>query len=320
MGKRTLSYVSVKVVNDRTDLVFIRDIERALARAGMQRRNNQPFTAYVQLARLLGRTGFIKNLAQLGNAYVVPAGQVSEHRFFPVGYLHETIPYFFDSWERLFPRIERHLKALRCKVAFFSARQSAQYFNSRIPGLECFWLPEACDPRDYNPGVPLAERSIDVLELGRRLESLHQQIAQPLAESKRVHRFAKRPGQMIFPRFVDLVSGFAQTRLSVCFPGSVTHKDWAGNIETVTYRYFESMASKCIVYGSCPGELRDLFGYDPVINADLQNPYSQIDDILRQIDSYQELVDRNYQRLLEVGTWDSRTKAMLEILKARGYS
>ena len=34
---------------------------------------------------------------------------------------------------------------------------------------------------------------------------------------------------------------------------------------------------------------------------------------------YQPMVDRNYQRLLEVGTWDVRVKEMLATLKTLGY-
>ena len=66
----------------------------------------------------------------------------------------------------------------------------------------------------------------------------------------------------------DLVAGLANSRVSICFPQSITNPERCGKVETVTLRYFESMASKCLIVGKCPLELRDLFGYNPVIEVD----------------------------------------------------
>jgi spore maturation protein CgeB len=255
----------------------------------------------------------------MGRPFVVPVMQVTESRFFPVSYFHETIPYCFDCWDRLWPRFQRCFERNRCRIAFFSARQSADHFRTVLPQMECHWLPEACDPKDYSPHIPLAQRDIDVLELGRRYEDVHQKIVGPLAAAGRVHLYRKTTG-MIFPTFKELADGFARTKISVCFPGSMTHKQWAGNVETVTYRYFESMASKCIIYGHCPAELKDLFGYDPTVAADFDRPMEQIQNILANVDAYQPMVDRNYQRLLEVGTWDVRIREMTDILRRHGMS
>jgi hypothetical protein len=140
-----------------------------------------------------------------------------------------------------------------------------------------------------------------------------------LQSARRVHRYQQDSTTIIFPAFAELIGGFAQSRISVCFPGSMTNKEWAGNVETVTYRYFESIASKCVLYGHCPAELKDLFGYDPVVAADLDRPFEQIEHILNNLPEYHQLVDRNYQRLLEVGTWDARIKQMLDVLEPMGY-
>ena len=94
----------------------------------------------------------------------------------------------------------------------------------------------------------------------------------------------------------------------------MTHPERSGDVETVTYRYFESMASGCLIWGKCPQELFDLFGYNPVIEADEHDPYGQLDEILQNLGKYQELVGRNYQRLMEVGTWKVRAASMIETI------
>jgi len=79
----------------------------------------------------------------------------------------------------------------------------------------------------------------------------------------------------------------------------------------VTHRYFESIASKCLILGHAPKELIDLFGYNPVIEVAWGSEFEQIRSLLNNIATYQEFVERNYERLLEVGTWESRIAMIL---------
>jgi hypothetical protein len=76
----------------------------------------------------------------------------------------------------------------------------------------------------------------------------------------------------------------------------------------------ESIASKCVVVGKCPSELVKLFGYNPVIEIVAGTELNQVNAILSQIAKYQALVERNYTRLLETGTWESRFQTILEYM------
>ena len=318
MASPNLGYVSVKVVKDRVFQVFLRDVERALERAGLSRFCNQPNGTFVFIAKVLAKAGLVRNVAKSGRKYIVPVMDVHEQRYFPISYLHEVIPYCFDCWERRYPLWLKSFRRQRVRIAFFSARQSAEYFQRVMPDMQSIWLPEACDPAEYDPGTPLAERGTDVLELGRRHNALHDAITPALAAAGRVHLYEKEKGQLIFPSRRAMLDGLADAKISVCFPGSMTHKDWAGDVETVTWRYFESMASKCLIVGHCPAELKALFGYDPTIPIEMRRPAGQIEDLLSNIASYQDFVDNNYQYLTKFGTWDSRVRQMVEILKERG--
>jgi hypothetical protein len=197
----------------------------------------------------------------------------AEYRLFPFSYSKEVVVYGFDCWPAKYARWEAFFRRNRLKLAFFSARRSAEYFENRIPAMKSVWLPEAVDPEAYISSRGLEERSIDVLELGRRNEVFHQTISQHLEKSRRVHLYEKEKGQIIFPTREALVKGLSDCKISVCFPSSMTHPERSGNVETVTYRYFESMASGCVILGKCPQELLDLFEYNPVIEADQHDPY-----------------------------------------------
>jgi hypothetical protein len=270
-------------------------------------------------SRVLARLGLVRPIARLSRtAYLVPAGQASEARFCPVTYFHPVIPWVFDAWPSTWQRIERILRRQRVRLAFFTARQATDHFRQAL-GIETVWMPEACDATVFDPTKPLAERPTDVLELGRKYDRYHDAITPKLAELGRTHLYERIKGQLIFPTEQALRDGFANAKISICFPSSITHPARSGDMETVTLRYFESMAAKCLIVGQCPAELRDIMGYDPVVPADMNDPAGQIEQILDRIADYQERVDRNYAHVLKTGVWDVRLRQLLGELEARGY-
>ena len=244
----------------------------------------------------------------------------AEYRLFPFSYGREMVVYCFDCWPAKYAKWEVFLRRNRLRLAFFSARRSAEYFSQRIIGMTSVWLPEAVDPEAYLNSKSLQERSIDVLELGRKYDTFHQAITKGLKESHRVHLYEFERGKIIFPTREALVNGLGDSTISVCFPSSMTHPERSGDVETVTYRYFEAIASGCLILGECPQELLDLFGYNPVIEVDVHDPYGQLDEILQNLTEYQELVDRNYRRLMEVGTWKVRAASMLRDINKYGFT
>ena len=124
-------------------------------------------------------------------------------------------------------------------------------------------------------------------------------------------------GQVVFPSLDALVAGLGDTKLSIVFPSSMTHPGRSGHVETVTHKYFESMASRCVLVGHCPDELHDLFGYNPVIEVDWSDPAGHVRTILENLDAHVDLVERNFSRLLDVGTWDTRVQTLVAIFRNR---
>jgi hypothetical protein len=239
----------------------------------------------------------------------------SESKILPFAYWTEIIPYCFDCWEPDYDAWQAFFLRHRIRLAFFSARQSAQHFARLIPSMTCVWTPEATDPTQYRPLRKLADRDIDVLELGRKHDGFHSRIAQHMIANNKVHLFEKVKGKVLFDDRLSLANGMGESKISVCFPCSQTHVERSGSTETVTHRYFESIASKSILFGHCPSELADLFGYNPVIEAEAGRETEQIESILSQLDSLQNLVERNYERLLQVGTWQSRVPGIVKAIE-----
>jgi hypothetical protein len=315
---KKLAYLEAPRMGDTTDYP-IQAMEKKMRAQGVPSVRPQPHRSFTFTGRVLSKMSLVRNVMRAGRAYIVPMMHCSEYRLFPKSYFHECIPYTMDVWPPSWPRFEAFVRRNRIRTWFITARQSAQRFQEIFPNVKCLWLPEAIDPGEYRSDIPLEKRTIHVLELGRKWDAYHAKIEQPLADKSRVHLYEKVKGKLIFGTRQEMIDGFVNSVVSVCFPQALTHPERAGNIETVTLRYFETIACKCVPVGRCPQELIDLFGFNPMIEADVENAASQIEEILANPGKYQLLVDRNFQRLTQVGTWDARVRDMLEKLKTLGY-
>jgi hypothetical protein len=271
------------------------------------------------LSRFAKKLGLIRNFhSSTKNVYIVLLmGVGNQYRMFPRCYFNKIIPYCFDCWPDSWSSWQTLFDRNSTSVAFFSSKQVRDRFALLNPEMRCIWLPEATDPNEYISNILLKDREIDVLEMGRKHKSYHLNIQDSLLKLEKTHLYEKKEGQIIFDTREELIRGLSNSKISICFPASITHPSKAKNIETVTHRYFESIAAKCLILGHCPNELKDIFGYNPVIDAQLESASNQVINILSNIESYQEIVDKNYSRLLEVGTWNQRIET---INREIGYS
>ena len=290
-------------------------IELAMEQAGIRSLSNRQSKVMVLVSRAISKLRIMRNISSssVGPVFISFMG-LSENKVIPISLWNEIIPYCFDCWPAQYRCWLSFFRRHRVRLAFFSARQSAKYFAGALPGMRCEWLPEACDPTVYRASKSWSQRDIDVLELGRKSDRFHERIREPLAARNRSHLFEQVKGRIIFPDRDGLIDGFSRTKISICFPCSKTHPERSGTVETVTLRYFESMASKCMLLGHAPQELTDLFGYNPVIEVREGLEYEQIESLLENANPYLDLVESNYRRLLEVGTWEHRVKQVLNTI------
>ena len=82
------------------------------------------------------------------------------------------ILYLFDAWPEKYDQIERIVKHLKLNVLFVSSSQAAIQLQKRFSETQVCFCPEACKVEEYE-FKPLADRTIDVLQLGRRYDVLH---------------------------------------------------------------------------------------------------------------------------------------------------
>jgi glycosyltransferase involved in cell wall biosynthesis len=255
---------------------------------------------------VLGVTG---NLQRLETYFIVLMGP----RF------NNCLPYFalsaskhiylFDAWPSSYDQIVKFTTRFRVRNLFVSSRQSALQLDKMSSSTHIHWIPEGVDPTRYQH-KPFNQRRVDVLQLGRKWDSYHERIHKPIESAGYVYLFEKVKGQLVFPSRYEFINGLSDTKISICFPSNITHPARAGGVSTLTTRYLQSMASKCLVVGKAPPELNDLFGYSPIIEADLEDPAGQLKAILSQFEQYTDLIESNYEAVCQNHTWEQRWQEM----------
>ena len=235
--------------------------------------------------------------------------------FYPYVLRHPLVTFSFDLWPETWDKWQKVFELNRPRIAFISARLPMSEMQKRVPGVDFRWLPEAVDPEGFDASMPLYQRPVDVYEIGRAHRLCHQNLKEGLAAAGVRHVYPQSSATGVIP-YAEVVRGYAKSKIVICFPRSITHPEKAGRVETTTFRYFECMASKALMIGHCPSELKDIFGFNPVIEADLKNPAEQIlNEILPRIGEYQTFVDRNHAALCSTWTVHHQARVVHSALK-----
>ena len=229
---------------------------------------------------------------------------------FPDYARYEVVPMFWDCWPRYFEMTCEWLRKHRVRTAIFSSRMTAERMHKRFPDMEIIWCPEAVDGDVYQKGKLLKDRTIDLLEFGRSNEKVLQAGALSLN-----HVCTKQNGKFIYTN-EQLYQAMGDAKVTIALPRSMTQPEMAGDIETLTQRYWECMFSRMVMVGHAPQELVDFIGYNPVIELREEiSAEALIRDVLEHIDDYQELVDKNRETAERFGSWDVRMKWLMEKLR-----
>lgn len=228
---------------------------------------------------------------------------------------YEVVPMIWDCWPYLFEKVSDFLSANNVKTAVFTSSMTAELMRKRFPEMNILSVPEGIGISPYSEGKPLRERSIDLVEFGR---SNSKVLSKGFSGQNIVHKYSKN-GEWVFPTNKELYEGLADSKASLTFPRCDTHPETAGNIETLTQRYWECMLSRVVMVGRAPFELVNLIGYNPVLEVEGRSAEDIVLDVAKHPEAYQDLVDRNRDAALKYAGWNNRMKTIMDFLKNCGY-
>ena len=244
----------------------------------------------------------------------ISMGASGVSRSFPHMFLSDNnILYLFDAWPEKFDIIKQIVKAYNISILFISSKDAAERLQAFIPGISVFWCPEGVRNKTYQASdYPM--KNIDVLQLGRKYDMWHERVVDEFQQKGIRYLYEKVKGEVIFKTRDEFIDGLGRTRISVCFPKSITHKSQSGGITTMTHRYLQSMVSRCLILGIIPDEMKELFGYDPGITVDMDDPAGQIIEVIRNFNDYIPLIERNYTYCLNNHDWSNRWILIKDII------
>lgn len=215
--------------------------------------------------------------------------------------------YQFDSWTHDNAVNENAFRSFGINIAFVSIRKAAEYFNTlRIPNFKAYWMPEAVRCERYR-WLDYPEKTIDFLQYGRRWNWMHEQLL-PFCRLKALRYQYPQDRDRDKNQFKNreaLLDGLAKSKIVVCVPKTMTHPGIC-DLPTVTTRYFECMASKCLILGHAPEDLVALYGYNPVVEVDHADPVGQLAYLQEHYPEFIPLIEKNYRTTQERHQWKNR--------------
>lgn len=261
--------------------------------------------------------------------YVLPRiwekGNVAKLRFasgysicfdtFPDSLFYEVIPVIWDCWPAKVEIVAEFFRKNKTQTAIFTSSQTADIFRNMFPQMNILHITEGVNINVYKKGKILKERGIDILEIGRKQICFFKQSLPPNINHLKTGNFAR-----VFKSDEEFREALANTKITMSVPRCDVDKELAGNIETLTQRYWECMLSRVIMIGRAPKELIDLIGYNPVIDWDGNDATSIALHILNNLDDYQELVDKNRETAIKMADWSIRMEYIKRELELLGYN
>lgn len=236
---------------------------------------------------------------------------------FPDYARYELVPMFWDCWPCYFGKICQWLKRHQVKTAIFSSTQVVEKMRNVFQDMNIIWCAEAVDETVYDKGALLKDREIDLLEFGRSNDRI---IKTDIFNDVNIngnalkHVCTKKNGKFIYDN-EQLYEAMSNAKVTIVLPRSMTQPEIAGNIETLTQRYWECMYSRIVMVGHAPHELIDFIGYNPVIELCDDIPAEKlIVEVLEHIEDYQKLVDKNWKTAARLGSWNVRMKWLMKEL------
>lgn len=221
--------------------------------------------------------------------------------------------YLFDAWAGAQDLIRGLVDYWEVEQVFLSSSQVAKRLGAFGGDGNYAWVPEGINPELYLH-YAYSNKDIDVLQLGRKYDAYHEHIVRALEQDRKVYLYEKVKGEIIFPTRKGFIDGLARTKISICVPSNITHPERAGDVETMTIRYLQSMVSKCLILGHAPQEMIGLFGYNPVVEIDMRDPLKQIQSLLNNFADYLPLIEKNYLAVVEHHTWHHRWQRIASVL------
>jgi len=316
-----ITLINSRIRTSSPDLMLLQDFEQYCTQNSSWNTKQGPVLFAPNSISSRFYTAIHKALKPALKAFKIPGAIVSLGLPYSIWLYGKSFPYYsfncdlrvlwtYDVWEPKYKEVEQLVRKCKIQMLLLSSYQATEYFRKLcIPDCEVHWLPETVNPNQYK-SKPWKERSINVLSFGRSFMKYHENIVEGCNSNKFNYQYQERnqtkdvavqglKQKLQFPTWDSFVDGLADAQICICFPRCETHPQLAGNVSTLTTRYLQAMASKCLIIGSVPLDVKYLFDYSPIVEVDWNDPVGQIKHILQNPEEYEKLIQKNYEAVCD---------------------
>lgn len=234
---------------------------------------------------------------------------------FPEYAHYEIIPMIWDCWPKYFEKTCQWFIKHDVKTAIFTSSQTANRMKDRFPEMNILSITEGINTSLFkNSYKKIKDKQIDLFEISSVRRSYFKK-KYPKEYSELCNISPSRSTETD----EDFRSVLSDTKVTIMFPRCDTRPEIAGDIDTLTQRYWECMLSGIIMVGRAPKELINLIGYNPVVDLDKENEVDHIKEIINHADDFQELTERNRQMALKMADWSIRIDRIRDYLTECEY-
>jgi glycosyl transferase family 1 len=167
--------------------------------------------------------------------------------------------WIMELWSPQLPSVTDYLRQLSDFDHVFVANRSVVGAVEEITGVPCSYLPGAADTATYAPiGPDFPARTVDVTSYGRRLPGTHEPLLQALAEGRLNYVYDTVRGAWDVTGHVEhriaQAALLQRSRYAIVYRinDEPSRVDRTGGEESLTNRYFESLAAGAVMLGSAP--------------------------------------------------------------------
>lgn len=242
------------------------------------------------------------------------------------------IAYILDAWENSIKSLAEQILANKADIILLAIQDSIELLEKHLPVelmKRVFLFPVFIDPDIYPKDIP--NKLYDIIQVGRRNDTLHQWALRYSLERHRSYLYEKRNSKGIYYfdgrewegsnfqlSYSSLIETLDRTKIALVSPPDLTDNKRTGRVSPLTACYLEAAMCFAVPVGFTPSsdEYREFFPETFTIVPRNYNDFANIcDQLINDDNARLEIAVRNRRYVLENHSVYSRYEQLQQILK-----
>ena len=202
-----------------------------------------------------------------------------------------SICYIDESFVKSFKSHSKYMRVLkRFDCLVLNCSQTKEFIDKKL-GMKTLVVSSGVDAERFFPGIPSLSRNIDIYNMGRRDEQVHQQFRKLAKKDDWLYVYTTgMPGICFDPpeHRENLAGRLNRSKFFVVNPSKFDCPDDTGKQQEIGFRYYEGSAAGTVMVGTIPNNInfKRHFPWEAVV--ELPKDPNHVMDFMRDLKSDDE--------------------------------